>query len=334
MVKTNMKDSYKEIANRIMGLDHILIFPHVNMDGDALGSSSALCMALKALGKDAKVLISEDVPKNLDFLAGDALVQADDLDPNYQPGLALMLDCCGLKRIPGRENFFRNAPVKAVLDHHGVTDELMDFDFGRIEPASAATGELVALLIRELGVPLNLTMAEAIFTAITTDTGNFQHANTTRRTHEIAASLYDVEKFNSKKVSNLIYNRNSFNSIRLHALVMNSINRYGAGKVAVGHVTLKMLKEVECTLSESEGFVSDIMSIDGVEVGCLLKEAEPGKIRCSLRSREKVNVAAVAQSLGGGGHILAAGCRISKPMETAEAIISQKLLEQLAADGE
>ncbi len=329
-----MNDSYKEIANRIKEFNQILIFSHVNMDGDALGSSSALCIALRKLGKDASVLISEPVPKNLDFLAKDVVLHVDDLPDEYEPGLSLMLDCCGLKRIPGREEAFESAPVKAVLDHHGVTDEQLDFDFGRIEPDSAATGEMVALLIQELGVPMDLAIAESLFAAITTDTGNFQHANTTRRTHQIAASLYDVEGFNSKKISNLIYNRNSINSIRLHAMVMNSITMYDDGRVAIGRVTQKMLDEADCDLSESEGFVSDIMSIDGVEVGCLLKEAEPRRIRCSLRSRSKINVANVAQSQGGGGHILAAGCRISKTIEEAEAIISDAILKQVALDSE
>lgn len=325
-----MNSSYQEIAQRIKESDRMVILPHVNMDGDALGSSSALCVALRQLGKRAVVLVSEDVPTNLDFLARDFTVT----EPDFEPELALMLDCAGLKRIPGRENYYRNAPLKAVLDHHGVSEETAEYDFGRVEPDSAATGEMVALLIQALGVPYTLEVAEGIFAAITTDTGNFQHANTTRRTHEIAASLYQVSGFDCKKVSNLIYNRNSFNSIRLQGMMMSNISRYGEGSVAVARVTQKMLAESDCDMSETEGFVQNIMSINGVEVGCFLKEAESESIRCSLRSRSFVNVAKVARNFGGGGHVLAAGCTISKNMKDAEQMIAEALQRQLQEDRE
>ena len=181
-----MKNSYKEIAEKLAGLDHIVILPHVNMDGDALGSSSALCVALKSMGKNAVIVTGEATPANLDFLARNLIVS----QPDFRPELAIMVDCCGMNRIPGREEIFEAAPVKAVIDHHGVTGEQPNFDFGRIEPDSAATGEMVELLIEAMNVEINLPMAEGIFTAITTDTGNFQHANTTARTHEMAAQLH------------------------------------------------------------------------------------------------------------------------------------------------
>lgn len=308
--------------------NHILIFPHVNMDGDALGSSSALCMGLRKLGKKAAILVSEDVPKNLDFMGQGLLVR----EPEFKPELAIMLDCSGMNRIPQREKFFESVPVKAVIDHHGVTGDQPDFDFGRIEPDSAATGELVALLLREMGVEFDVPMAEAIFAAITTDSGNFQHSNTTARTHLITAELYNVEGFNSKRVSNLIYNRRSIQSIRLNSLVMSGIHMYRDGKIAVARVSQEILRETGCDMTECEGFVQDLMAIDGVEVGCLLKEAEPSVIRCSLRSRARVNVAEVAGSLGGGGHIPAAGCRIRKSLAEAEEIIATRIAEQLDKD--
>lgn len=327
-MKHQKNNTYQEIAARLLQLNNILIFPHVNMDGDALGSSSALCMGLRKLGKKAAILVSEDTPKNLDFLGQGMLVQ----EPDFTAELAIMLDCSGMNRIPQREECFEAAPVKAVIDHHGVTGDQPEFDFGRIEPDSAATGELVALLLREMGVDFDVPIAEALFAAITTDSGNFQHSNTTARTHRIAADLYSVEGFNSKHVSNLIYNRRSIQSIRLNSLVMSGIHMYREGKIAIARVSQEILRETGCDLSECEGFVQDLMSIDGVEVGCLLKEAEPSVIRCSLRSRARVNVAEVASSLGGGGHVPAAGCRIRKPLEEAETIISERIIEQLDKD--
>ena len=87
-----MKNSYKEIAEKLAGLDHIVILPHVNMDGDALGSSSALCVALKSMGKNAAIVTDEATPANLDFLAGELIVS----QPDFRPELAIMVDCCGM----------------------------------------------------------------------------------------------------------------------------------------------------------------------------------------------------------------------------------------------
>lgn len=327
-MKQRKNNTYHEIAAQLLQFDNILIFPHVNMDGDALGSSSALCMGLRKLGKNAAILVSEVTPKNLDFLGQGMLVR----EPEFAPELAIMLDCSGMNRIPKREEVFESIPVKAVIDHHGVTGDQPDFDFGRIESDSAATGEMVALLLKELNIEFDIPIAEALFAAITTDSGNFQHSNTTARTHLITAELYNVAGFDSKRVSNLIYNRRSVQSIRLNSLVMSEIHMYRDGKIAIASVSQEILRETGCDISECEGFVQDLMSIDGVEVGCLLKEAEPSVIRCSLRSRSRVNVAEVAGSLGGGGHIPAAGCRIRKPLAEAEEIIAARIAEQVDKD--
>lgn len=323
-----MNNSYREIGEKMLEARKILIFPHVHMDGDALGSSSALCMALRKLGKEAYVLISEDVPKNLDFLACDCVTRNLEI---FSAGadLAIMVDCGSRKRIEGRTDAFDRGRVKAVIDHHGAAENDTSFDYGLVEPDSAATGEMIMLLLKEMGWDIDPAQANCLFAAITTDTGNFQHANTTKRSHELTALLYDVEGFNSKPVSNLIYNRTSFEAIRLEAMVLGSIHRYQDGRVAIGRVTQKMLAETGCSMDESEGFVQSIMRIDGVDAGCLLKETPDAGVRVSLRSKTNVNVAEVAKEFGGGGHILAAGCTVHDTVDAAEKQVSASLIRQV-----
>jgi phosphoesterase RecJ-like protein len=305
-------------------LDGILVFPHINMDGDALGSATALCLALRSMGKKSYVMINEPVPKNLDFLECGCTITDDSILDDVQ--LSLMLDCNGLNRIPGREHAWERGRIKGCIDHHSTAPRGIRFDFQRIEPKSAATGEIIYRLIKELGVEITLDIANCIFAAITTDTGNFQHTNTTSRSHEIVGHLYKVEGFNSKIISALIYDRRSKEAMKMESSVLTNLDFYADGKVAVGTISKELLEECGCTMDESEGIVQRIMSIDGVECGCLLKETD-NNIRTSLRGRNYANVEKVASHFGGGGHMLASGCTFDKPLEQAKQQIIPFLIE-------
>ena len=286
-------------------LDGILLFPHINMDGDALGSCSALCLALRSMGKKAYVMISEPVPKNLDFLEYGCCTNDDSVLDDVQ--LSLMIDCNGLNRIAGREKAWERGRLKGCIDHHATKAKEIRYDFARIEPKAAAAAEIVYNIIRAMGVEITLEIANCIFAAITTDTGNFQHSNTTSRSHDIAGHLYKIEGFNSKVISALIYDRRSKEAIKLEGEVIADLDFYADGRLAVGRVTQKLLKETGCTMDEADGIIQKMMSIEGVEGACLFKESE-SNVRASLRGRSYANMAKAASVFGGGGHTLAAGC--------------------------
>lgn len=321
-----MNDTIKSIATLMKDLDGILLFPHVNMDGDALGSSTALCLALRKLGKKAFVMINEPVPKSLDFL--ECGCTSSDAGIADEVQLSLMLDCNSMNRIPGRESAWERGKLKGCIDHHMSKSTDIRFDFVRTEPKAAATAEIVYNLIKALGVPVDLDIANCIFAAITTDTGNFQHSNTTARTHDIVGHLHKIEGFNSKEISALIYDRKSKEALKMETEVLGSLNYYEKGRIAVGRITQKLLSECGCTMDEADGIVPRIMSIDGVEIGCLLKETETN-VRASLRSRAYANVEKVASGFGGGGHILAAGCSFEFPIDEVEKIIVVPLKDAL-----
>ena len=307
-------------------LDGIMIYPHISMDGDALGSSSALCLALRSLGKKAYVMVNEPVPKNLDFLELGCTTTDDSVLEDIQ--LSLMLDCNGLGRIPGREAAWERGRLKGCIDHHATTSKDIRFDFQSIEPKSAATAEIVYRLIKDLGAEITLDIANCIFTAITTDTGNFQHVNTTNRSHEIVGHLYKVEGFNSKAISAMIYDRKSKGALKLEGYVLSRLHFYADGKIAVGIVSQAMLDEYGCTMDETDGIIQRIMSIDGVEGGCLLKQ-KGDVTRISLRGRSYINMSRAASVFGGGGHHLASGCTIEADLETAEKTIVPVLISEL-----
>lgn len=310
-----MNDSIRSIAAIMKDLDGIYIFPHSNMDGDALGSCTALCLALRSMGKKAYVIISEPIPKNLDFLECGCCTDNQDILDEVQ--LSIMLDCNGMKRIPHREYAWDKGKLKGCIDHHMTGSYDIQYDFFRTEPKSAATGEIVYQLIKDLGVNITLDIANCIFTAITTDTGNFQHNNTTKRSHDIVGNFYKIEGFDSKVISALIYDRKSKNALKMESIVLSMLQFIADGKLAVGTVTQNLLEECNCTMDETEGIIQRIMSVDGVEIGALFKEL-PDSIRVSLRAKSCANVADIASNFNGGGHIRAAGCTFYCPLDEAK----------------
>jgi phosphoesterase RecJ-like protein len=308
-------------------LDGIFLFPHINMDGDALGSCSALCLALRSLGKKAYVMISEPVPKNLDFL--ECGCTTDDMSILEDVQLSLMIDCNGKNRITGREAAWERGRLKGCIDHHETKAKDIRYDFSRIEPKSAATGEIVYNIIKAMGVEITLDIANCIFAAITTDTGNFQHSNTTSRSHDIVGHLYKIDGFNSKVISALIYDRRSKQAIRMESRIIADLDFYADGRLAVGRVTQDILREYGCTMDEADGIIQKMMSIDGVEAACLFKESRDN-VRASLRGRSYANMSKAASKFGGGGHMLAAGCTFKLPIDEAEEALLPVLVDAVS----
>lgn len=318
------REELRNVAKKIATFRKVLLFPHVNMDGDSLGSSFALCLGLRQLGLEAFIYAGQTVPHNLDFLGEGCLTEKPPF--SGEEYLSLLIDCGSRSRVPGREAVFDAGCAHACIDHHASVENDTAFDFSYIEPKSAATGELIYMVLRDLGVTMTLPMAEAVYTALSTDTGSFQHSNTTARTHCIAAELHEVEGFSCKKIASLIYDRNSLASMKLEGRVFEVLHSYCDGALLVSRVTQDMLRKTGCTMEDADRMVSRLQSIDGAEVSCLLKEQEDGIIRGSLRAKSYMNVAAVAERFGGGGHLRAAGFRKEGTVDEIEHLVTDALI--------
>ena len=196
-------DPLANIAQELQEADSVLIFPHILMDGDAMGSAAALCKALRGMGKDAYIVIEDKIPDYLMFLDRGYTVDIEhigaadigDID------VSICVDCGEKTRFPKRAELFYHGETKICIDHHVSSVGIGDYNY--IDPEAAATGEIIFDLLVELGVDIDQEMAESLFAAITTDTGNFQYSNTTAHTHEIVIALYDCG-LNSNKVSGTI----------------------------------------------------------------------------------------------------------------------------------
>lgn len=325
-------NSLGEIAGELKKAKRVVIFPHMNVDGDAMGTASSICLGLRSLGVDSYVYLDESVPNNLDFLeAGCSTGDPDIVDGDTT---VLMVDCSSVSRIGRRKEAFQRGGRSVCIDHHSMGEGDTTFDMDHIEPDSAACSELAYLLLKEMGVELDLAMANCLFAGISTDSGNFQYSNTTARTHIIAAELFDVPGFDPKVVSSLVYERNSFSSMKMSSLVVERARFMCGGKLVYGEIAMADLEETGAHMNETDGIIQRLMSIDGVEAAVIFKETKPDLVKVSMRARSWLNVGDVAQRLGGGGHVRAAGCSLKMALDQAEPVVLDELKKQMEIDSQ
>lgn len=322
-------DPIPMIAQELKEADSVLIFPHILMDGDAMGSAAALCKALRGLGKEAHIVIEDKVPDYLMFLDRGYTIDIDDIGAADigDIDVSICVDCGEVSRFPKRAQLFSRGDTKICIDHHVSSAGIGDYNY--IDPDAAATGEIVFHLLIELGVIIDEEMAEALFAAITTDTGNFQYSNTTVHSHEITIALYDCG-LDSNKVSIALYEHESLAKLKLQSRLVESMRLFADGEGILTTVTQNMLQETGTLMEDTEGVVSILRSIHGVQVAAFIKEQPDGSFKVSLRSKERGDVAAISQRHGGGGHVRAAGFNLEGvSLEEVEALVEAEVTQAL-----
>ena len=321
-----VNNTFKEIAEVLLKAEKILIYPHINADGDTVGSAAALCHTLRRLGKTAYVLVEDELPSNLRFMDKGYFTFDDKVIEH--PDVSVCVDCGDFGRLPKRKEKFLSAETTLCVDHHGTTQSFCDYNY--VDPSAAATGELIYAIIKELVPEVDVETGEAIFTAITTDTGNFQYSNTTKNCHLIMAELFDLG-VDTNKVSVQIYENERPEKLMITTKALSTIELFGGGKGAIAYLTLSDMAEIGAKPFETDNVIGTLRSLAGVEYAAFVKEKEPGVIRVSLRAKRMGDVAKIAAALGGGGHIKAAGCTLNMTIEEATALVKQKLSEAIEA---
>ena len=242
------------------------------------------------------------------------------------PDVSVCVDCGDFGRFPMRMEKFLSARTTVCVDHHGTTQNFCDYNY--VDSGAAATGELIYALIKEMVPEADVETGEAIFAAITTDTGNFQYSNTTKNCHLIMAELYDLG-VDTNKVSVEIYENERQEKLMITARALSALEIFGGGCGAISHLTLEDMKEIGAEPFETDGVIEKLRSISGVEYAAFVKEKEPGVIRVSMRAKRRGNVASIASELGGGGHVKAAGCTLNMPLDEAVNLVKSKLNEAI-----
>lgn len=319
-----MNDSFETIAEKLLEGERIYLFPHENPDGDAIGSTAALCSMLRSMGKDSRVLIDEVLPDNLVFMDDGMFVIPD--DSIEAPDISVAVDCSELTRFPKLIDIFRKAKTTICIDHH--VNEVPPCDYNYIDPKSAAAGELIFLLMKTMGHKPTKREAEALFAAIDTDTGNFLYSNTTRRSHEIVCELYD-SGIDVPAVGIELYENVAPCKNKLEIMALSQMSLFHDGRIALTVITQQMLEETGAKMSDAELVVAKLRTIKGVEIAIVLKERGPEKVFASMRSKSSASVRDIAVAFGGGGHVKAAGCTMNMPLDKAVEKIIAKAEEVL-----
>lgn len=305
------------ILEEIKKADTIAILTHENPDGDAVGSSLAMYIALKSIGKNPDIIIPE-MPRVYNFLPEtDKIIKESTVE---QYDLAIALDAATLKMLNVLSKCYEEAKVKLTIDHHGTNTMFGDLNY--INPAAPACAQVLITILDYFNIEITKEIGTCILTGIITDTGGFQHHTTTAETFEFAAGLLR-KGVNVSEVYKKVMNTKSKSNFELRKRAIDRMEFLEDGKIAFTYITKQDFEEVNSEAGDHEGIVEEGRNIEGVEVSIFLRENEKG-FKASLRSNEYVNVSDVCLMFGGGGHIRAAGCNIQMPLEQAkEKIVNQ-----------
>ena len=309
----------QETAEFLRTHDHYLILNHRRPDGDAVGSAAALCRGLRAMGKEAWVWKNPQTSQRLSvYLTG--------LETETVPDQATIVsvDMATENLLPMNGAEFIGKTVLSI-DHHMSNEGYAAMT--NVQPACAACGELLLDILSQLG-PLDQTMAEALYLAISTDTGCFQYSNVTGNTLRAAAALKDLGA-DTFPINKIMFGTKTIARLRLESALTESIEFYAGGKVGLCVMTNAMLDAIGASADDTDDISGFARNIEGVEIGVMIQELREGGAKISLRTDEAHNASDICGQLGGGGHKAAAGATV--PGGVSEA--KERILEAIAHSG-
>ncbi len=300
----------------------VYIATHVSPDGDAIGSSLGLALALGALGKRCTVACADPAPPPVSGLPGAKMIVAH---PPSNQDVIVVLDTGDVSRLGSlyTPESFSGRPV-INIDHH-----LSNTRFGTIniiDAQAAAVGEMVHTLVVAMGVPLNSMIATCLLTAIVTDTIGFRTSSTTPNVLRTAAALMEA----GASLTDIV--QQSFESRPLPVLrVWGDVlsNFHARNGVAWATISRQLLELHGVKDDEIKGLVNILRGTQGIVVSALIMESTDGTVKVEFRSNGQVNVAAIAIALGGGGHRAASGCTMKAPLAEVEQRVLDEINKQL-----
>ena len=313
-----------EILKEIKNAESIVVLTHESPDGDAVGSSTAMRLLLKSLGKSSDVIIPK-FARIYNFLPGIEEVKTMSDVENYD--LAISLDCADVKRLAGKE-YFENSKKTIVIDHHGSNNMYGDLNY--VNPVAPACCEILAMMANYFEVEITKELGTCIMTGIITDTGGFRHTNINAETFEFTAELIrkgvnipDIYKRTLRTVTRA--------NFKLTKRVMSRMEMLEDGKVTFTYITKQDEKEVNAEEGDHEGLVDVGRDIEGVKVSIFIRQKEEGEdlYKISLRTDNDVNASDICMMFGGGGHPRAAGATLQGNIEQVKEKVMKEVKKAL-----
>ena len=310
--------TFSECAQWLEERDHFVILTHRKPDGDTIGSSAALCLTLRAMGKTAHLLENPEVtPLFISLTEGLTKPAAEEGD------VLIAVDVAADNMLPKVFDCYKNN-IALRIDHHGSGREYTPAEL--VVPEMAACAEIIWELLADLNVEMDQAIAEAIYVGTATDTGCFRFANTTAHTFDVAADCAaagaNVFDWNRR-----LFETNSLAKLRLQGWVAEHTKLFCDGKLAVCALPKTVEGELGVDEDDLGNLSSFIRTIEGVCMAALLRQADENNTKVSVRAIPGYDAAAVCAMFEGGGHAGAAGCSVREPLEVAQALIEKAMLD-------
>ena len=305
-----------ECAGFLAAHDHYAIVTHRRPDGDTIGSAALLCLGLRQLGKTAHVLENPEVTEKYQHLhqgltkqtpdAGDTVVCVDVASAN------MLGECFG----------YLQSSIVLRIDHHGSASSFTQYEL--VEPEASACGDIVYDVLMEMGAKLDVPMANALYTAVSTDTGCFRYANTNSHAFRVAAACAEVSP-DLFRINQELFETNTLGRLRLQGWLVENAMFLADGKIVI--CALPRAKEQELGLTEDdlENISGFPRTIAGVKIAATLREEPNGRIKMSVRAVPGYDAAAICEKFGGGGHKGAAGASMDLTMDEAVAAVKEAM---------
>lgn len=298
-------------------------------DGDSIGACLALAHGLRRVCS-AHVAVAGELSYRYEWMPGaGAMVHDDAVTADYD--VVVVLDGDAGRLSPPVEAAFQAARVKGIIDHHRST-RVEGYDLAIVDADAASTCDLVYELLLAFGLRLDREVAQLLYAGIVYDTGGFRHSNTTPHTHRIAARLVAMD-IDHPAIGTRILVERSPAGLRLLAEVLQDARFHAEGRLVVGVASYQLGTRLGAGPGDIEGIVDHLVYVSGVEMACFFIEQAPGQVKLSLRSRSRVDVAALARALsvGGGGHARAAGAQLHDSLDHALEVVVPRLEQAVRA---
>ncbi|MDF1658326.1 MAG: bifunctional oligoribonuclease/PAP phosphatase NrnA [Verrucomicrobiales bacterium] len=313
--------SFQPVISRIAKAERVLILCHDRPDGDAIGSAVGLALILEGEGKETQVVNHDPVPEALQFLP--EVSRVDSQVDLVQSDLIIALDSAGRDRISSSVwDRISNDPDVINIDHHVSNPGYGDINY--VDVSSPATGQIVFQLAKEAGWKINGDAASHLYAAISTDTGSFRYPSTSSETMRVVADLID-KGLDVGRLNQQLYESYPMRRVEALAFLLRDLRMDCDNRCVSVLLPFVVTERLGLRTGDTEGVIDVIRAIDSVIVAVFFEEFEDGRIRVSSRSKsDQVSVGEVCKEFGGGGHTLAAGARLSGPLnDAADRFISR-----------
>ena len=304
-----------ETAQILLAHDHYTIITHRRPDGDTIGSSAVLCMGLRQLGKTAHILENPEItPKYVHLHQGLTKPQAEEGD------FVVTVDVASPNMLP---DSCKTMAFDLRIDHHGSATSFTPVEL--VEPGAAACGEIVYGVLTEMGAELDIPMANALYTAVSTDTGCFRYANTTDHTFAVAAECARAQA-RIYELNQELFETNTLGRLRMQAWIVEHIRMIRGGTMAICAIPKSVEREIGVTEDDMDNISSFPRTVAGVRIASTLRETKEGDVKLSVRAVPGCDATVLTEKFGGGGHKGAAGATLKMSLHEAAEAVEKEML--------